>query len=159
MTFSIVEAHDLIDAHHISSGLWQGAAPMPGDIIRNAGFDMLVLCAFEYQPTAEQFPGVEVLHAPNDDDDRLPTRDELRIAMQAAKKVAGALLANRKVLVTCRAGRNRSGLVSAIALHKFLGLSGSQAASLVKMCRPKALTNDYFQMCLDRLPASTALKP
>lgn len=156
---TLVEAHDLIDAHHISSGLWQGGVPLPGTTVRDAGFHVLVLCAMEYQPSADEFPGIEVVHAPNDDDDsRTPTRDELRIAMKASQRVLRALQAEQKVLVTCWAGRNRSGLVSALALHHHLGLSGNQAATLVQMCRPKALTNREFQACLARLPAKRSAK-
>lgn len=152
--FTLVEAHDLIDAHHISDGLWQGAVPTPGNIIRDAGFHLLVLCASEYQLPAEDFPGVEVIHAPNEDDDsRPPTREELKIAVQAAERVVEALQAGKKVLVTCWAGRNRSGLVSALALRKHLGLSGLKVITLVQMCRPRALTNTQFEECLARLPA------
>lgn len=153
MSLTLVEAHDLIDAHHIGEGVWQGAVPTPGGIIRDAGFHMLVLCAMEYQLPAEEFPGVEVVHAPNDDDDsRWPTREELRIATNAASRVLAALRANRKVLVTCWAGRNRSGLVSALALREYLGISGSAASALVRAARPHALTNSKFQACLARLP-------
>jgi len=153
MSIVLVEAHDLIDAHHISSGVWQGSVPAHGTTLRDAGFTMLVLCAMEHQPSADNFPGIEVIHAPNDDDDsRRPTSNELRIAIDASQHVLRALQAERQVLVTCWAGLNRSGLVSALALRKHLGISGSSAIKVVQMMRPKALTNRMFQACLSRLP-------
>ena len=142
-----------IDAHGIDTNLWQGALPPKGRFLQQAGFQMLVLCAVEHQPPAEDFPGVEVLHAPNDDADRPPTRGELRIAMDAASRVILALRNNRKVLVTCWAGRNRSGLVSALVLREHLEISGEAACAIVKMSRPSALINKHFQDCLRRLPA------
>jgi protein-tyrosine phosphatase len=145
---------ETFDAHPIYPGLWQGSAPKPKDELHKLGYQLLVLCAAEYQPPATLFPGLEVVHAPNDDDPhRAPTRDELRIAMNAAQQVVQALQEEKKVLVTCWAGRNRSGLVSAIALHKLLGISGNRATTIVQMCRPKALTNPQFQACLARIPA------
>jgi protein-tyrosine phosphatase len=152
MTF-LLTSDDAFDAHPIYPGLWQGSAPMVKDELHKLGYRVLVLCAFEYQPPASYFPGLEVIHAPNEDDDqRFPTREELRIAMDAANQVVTALQAEKRVLVTCWAGRNRSGLVSALSLHKLLGISGNKAMTIVKMCRPRALTNSKFEACLAKLP-------
>lgn len=144
-----------------------------GPQVREAGFTMVVLCAEEYQPPhlllpwmgvplrsdVPPFPGVETVYAPNDDNGRPPTRDQLRIAINAADRVAAALRAGGKVLVTCVQGRNRSGLVSAIALHKFLGISGLQAIAVVKRARPTALTNEGFCEVLHRVPANPQAAP
>jgi protein-tyrosine phosphatase len=143
-----------IDAHALDTNLWQGAIPPQGPKLQQAGFQLLVLCAMEHQPAATEFPGIEVIHAPNDDTNlRHPTREELRIAVAAASRVVEALRNERKVLVTCWAGRNRSGLVSALALREYLGISGSAASAMVRMARPDSLTNSQFQACLDRLQA------
>lgn len=141
-------------ANRIHRGLFQGSRPPVGDYLRRKGFNLLVLCAEEHQPPASSFPGVEVLHAPNDDDfERLPTRDELRVALQAARRATAVLASGGSVLSTCFAGRNRSGLVSGLALHLWLGCPGSEAIRMIQAARPKALRNPGFQTVLGRLRA------
>ena len=131
---------------------------------------MLVLCAREYQPPhelppqmdgipgfrqASPFPGVKTVYAPNDDYGAWPPeREDLAQALRAARQVAQALKLERKVLVTCWQGRNRSGLVSALALHLHLGCSGLEAIRIVKKARRGALTNPQFNEVLSRLQAA-----
>jgi protein-tyrosine phosphatase len=142
----------MVEADLIHPGLWQGSKPPLGSTVAEAGFDILVLCAEEYQPPAEHFPDVVVLHAPNDDDSFVaPTRDQLKIAWEAAQRASLAIQAGQNVLVTCYAGINRSGLVSALTLHKLLGISGVEACMKIKRARPQALTNPQFIRCLARV--------
>src|SRR5512135_379080 len=128
-----------------------GSAPPIGYGVREH-FDVLVLCAMEYQLPSECFPGVEVIHAPMNDDGTPMTRDEMEIAVRTAGKVIRHLCNKRRVLSTCRAGRNRSGIVSALALclgpPKF---SPQRAISRIKFARgPGAMVNPYFQDFLHR---------
>lgn len=134
----------MLDADHITHGLWQGSAPSPKDI-NPRDFSVVVLCAKEYQPPARLFdPGVVVVHAPNDDTcTRYPTDEEFRLADDASDLVADALCDRKKVLVTCAMGLNRSGLVSALALVKG-GFSPQEAVELIRKKRPGALGNPYF---------------
>jgi len=145
-----------VDSSEILPGLlWQSAAPPPGTLLRDSGFNVVALRAYEYQPAAELFPGVEVIHSPSDDDfDNPPTRQVLLQAMACAKQLAEAMKQGKVVLSTCRMGVNRSGLVTALALHKHLGLSGNQAVGLIKSCRPYALSNPQFLRILSKIPAS-----
>jgi protein-tyrosine phosphatase len=123
--------------------------------VRDSGFDMLVLCAMEYQLPAEGFPGVEVIYAPNDDDSEKPlTRDQLAIALRAARQAAGAIRQGKQVLVTCRMGWNRSGLVSALVLHFLTGVAGWKCIQAVKKARKNALGNPSFLAALAKLPQS-----
>jgi protein-tyrosine phosphatase len=85
-------------------------------MVKDAGFGVLVLCADDYQPPASLFPGVQVIHAPLDDSDIRQRPQDEAIARAAAKRVADAMRTGGEVLVTCRAGRNRSGLVAGLAL-------------------------------------------
>ena len=141
-----------LDATLIYGGLYQGSKPPRGDTLRLAGFDALVLCAEEYQPPAEAFPGVRVHHVPFDDDWERPLRrTELKPIVKAARFAADTLKRNRKVLVTCYMGWNRSGIVSALTLHFLLKLSGDKAAWLVRHHRPKALGNPMFLAHLSRV--------
>lgn len=120
-------------------------------------FDHLVLCAMEYQLDPGLFPGVEVLHAPMNDDGSAMTPDEMRIAVRTAAKVINRLGAGRRVLVTCRAGRNRSGIVSALALclgpPKF---SPQKAVLQIRAARgPGAMVNQDFLWFLHKYCART----
>jgi len=67
-----------------------------------------------------------------------------------------------KVLVTCVAGVNRSGLVVALAIHEFMGCSGKACIDLVRKNRkliysigPRALNNPYFVRVLEKLVERT----
>ena len=148
------EAHEafggpMTEASMIAPNLWQGSFPMPGGGLRRDGFDVVVFCAMEVQPPSSMYPGMVTIYAPNDDDSsRQPTREEIEIARKASRLVASYVASGKKVLVTCMAGRNRSGLVTAMALCRLYGLSGSQALTLVKSRRRtvlgEALTNERF---------------
>lgn len=95
-----------------------------------------------------------MIHAPNEDDrKRDPTREELAGALAAAKQVCKDLKAGKRVLVTCQAGLNRSGLVSAISLHLLYGWEGSQCVRQVQLRRPDALFNLGFVHAILRLQA------
>jgi hypothetical protein len=145
-----------VEANQIYPGLWQGSAPPQGSILRDAGFSLLVLCAQEHQPPGRLFEGVTVLNAPNDDHSYLPpSREQLQIALDAANQVAKAVQQQNKVLVTCWMGINRSGLVTALALHKLLGISGLEACALIRKARPSALSNPQFISCLTRIQSSS----
>jgi protein-tyrosine phosphatase len=141
-----------LEADEIVQQLWQGSLPRKGDFVAKHGFDCLVLCAMEYQPAAEEFLGIDVIYAPNDDDPfRAPSRDELAIAVKAAREVADRLQAGQNVLSTCMQGRNRSGLVSALALHFWKGWEGRYCVDLIQQQRPTSLTNRGFVAVLERL--------
>lgn len=146
----------LIDADEVYPGLWQGSRPPEGPVLMGQGFAAVVLCAKEWQPQAKFFPGTEVIHAPNDDDfSRMPTREELQLAVTAARRVAQLLSAGQKVLVTCMQGRNRSGLVSALATHILTGKDGETCINYVQANRARSLQNPGFQKALLALRGKT----
>jgi protein-tyrosine phosphatase len=123
---------------------------------------VLVLCAEEVQPRGANFPGVHVIHAGFDDDYSL-SEEERTIAVRAAREVARHVRSGDKVLVTCQQGRNRSGLVAALAVHLLTGMSGKDAARFVQKRRRTidgpALSNDYFVDLLSRLPGRRLTGP
>lgn len=132
------------DFDKIIDNLYQGAAPPYGDAVAKLGFHTLVLCAKENQ-REDLYPGVEVILAPGDDDCRVHRMErDLPTWKQAAQIVVERVAAGKKVLVTCMAGLNRSGMVSALALHSITGWPGADVVEHVQASRDMALCNDTF---------------
>lgn len=124
-------------------------------------FDLIVFCAKEFGPPAMALKKGEVkrrltrvYHAPIDD--AVLTRDEMFIASRAANLVAASFLKHKRILVTCMQGRNRSGLVVALALDMLSSEGGGAALAAVRERRLRAgapaLTNPSFVKLLESLP-------
>lgn len=128
----------------VHSNLWMGGWPPP-DFRIGKYFDCLVLCAMEYQ-IPDCFHGIEVASAVLNDDGSAMTRNEAIAAVIAAKKVISWLEKDLRVLVTCFAGRNRSGLVCALSLCRGpAGMSSRDAISTIRTARgDSALQNQWF---------------
>jgi protein-tyrosine phosphatase len=126
--------------HLLQDGrLAQGSAPPPG--VRMP-FDVVVLAAREYQPA---LPGYEVLRVPLDDrfpPDPPPDARTRALVREVAARVARRVRAGKRVLVTCRKGINRSGLVAGLALTE-LGVPGIKAATMIRLLR-NGLQNPHF---------------
>ena len=157
-----------VDAERVLSGLFIGSQPPEGDLLRQLGFRVLVLCAAEYQPQdlAAAFPGLVVIPCPIEDRDpegTLPPSTEV-LTDEMWSRVAGAAAhaarlrkLGARTLVTCRAGRNRSGIVTTAILHVLTGAPGSTCLAHVRASRTRApaLTNNSFAAALESLPAKT----
>lgn len=131
-------------AHKIADHLFQGGFPPPGDGLANAGIDVLVLAAAQHQD-ASLYPGVTVICAPGDDDARRHRLDRFIDGWRsAAAQVVEHVKAGRNVLVTCMAGQNRSGLITALALRELTGWSGKRCVEHISRQRPHALNNATF---------------
>lgn len=136
------------DADRVHGGLWMGGWPPPSYRVGDH-FDCLVLCAREYQ-VPDLFGRVQVAQA-RLDDSGVPMRLEERPeAIRAAGKVVRWLRQDLRVLVTCFAGRNRSGLVSAIALCKGPAAMDPDAAiAAIRAARgDSAFRNPWFEAFL-----------
>lgn len=119
------------------------------------GFGLLVLCAHEYQPRAEKFPGVEVIHCPFVDDPTTgATSAQLGRIFDTARTLGmvskGMSRVSGNILVTCHAGRNRSGLVCALGLSEASGAQPALFIQRIKTKRRGALTNPMFLDLLRR---------
>ena len=137
----------------VAPRLWQGAAPDPAQAY--AGFDVLVLCAKQFQPLMPKFKGL-LIRAPFDDTPR-PGATERRIAIRAAREVAKSLRAGRNVLVTCQAGWNRSGLVVGLSLRMAARFPVDEIVSRIRRARgPHALSNEAFERILRGFGRSTS---
>lgn len=168
-----------LDVSRIASKHYQGSHPVAGSALYDAGFRVLVLCALpdEYEKQYKlawrglsydhpsgaaggrggiegMFPGLKIVRAPNDDDyDRPLTLPEIQIACSAASAVQRAIMMGRRTLVCCAKGRNRSGLVSALALCERFGCGGEAAIAIVRRrrqpdCSHKVLENPQFVRAL-----------
>lgn len=148
-----------LDATHIQPNLFMGGRPPTGTLVRKEGFDVLVLCAAELQMPAVHFPGVEIFHIPLEDDSSKPVElSEWEAIVRTAERVVRRLRSGKRVLVTCAAGLNRSGVVTAAALHFLTGKGGHHTAAYVARRRvvggQSALYNKAFVSALThRLPA------
>jgi len=159
--------HPHVEAAKVAPKLWIGSHPSyPGhrcdrhtteanartpDLAQH-GFTFMVLCAQEHQPDARHYPGVVVHHAPFDDDSNGITPAHLQIAVDAAAKTVQAHERGHRCLVTCFEGRNRSGLVTALALSALAGIPAARAGEIVRDRRGlAALTNPAFRGLLSRV--------
>lgn len=152
----------LVEASEIIPGLWQGSFPEPGPEVAKSGFTLLILCAQEYQMADEDYPGVRVIRAPNQDDSTPLSRNRLKIALDAAREAADELRAGGKVLSTCAAGLNRSGLVTGITLHLYKGWDGDKCIQHVRNQRGdrhglKALFNPIFAKAIKKISLNKKL--
>lgn len=139
-----------IDAHEVAPRLWQGSAPPVGDALAKAGFDIVALTAEEYQPDSASFAGVEVVRVPFSDSPVLPPMQRV---LAVADYLAKRYFAGDRILITCQAGRNRSGLLMGCVL---LRLSGAPLSDPVAA---RALAERTVQLIRDRriVPWTVAL--
>lgn len=79
-------------------------------------------------------------------------REERRL-LDTARAVAAEMRAGARVLTMCHAGRNRSGLMSALILRELANVDGMDAMWWVRQSRPRAIANPYFEAFLVALAA------
>lgn len=130
-------------ASNIIGNLWQGSAPPESEELCK-DFDCLVLCAVEYQyPT--NFPGMELEKIPlNDDGVHLLTLEEKRQVLKLTKKVCTWVQNEKRVLVTCAQGLNRSGLIVGLTML-FNNVPLDKTIQIIRQARgPHALSNSDF---------------
>lgn len=144
-----------LDATKLLPLLYQGSLPPSAEAVRLNGFDVLVFCAKEVQPPAHalQVRGLKVLRCGIDDNGHdLPTDDE-KLVQRTAREVEMRMSAGQKILVTCAQGRNRSGLVNALVIHRAMRgtKSGADVVRYIQSRRPNALTNEAFVRAIRRL--------
>lgn len=132
------------DACQIAGNLFIGSAPPVGcDIDQH--FDVVVLCASEYQPSAECFPSSEVIHLPFDDEPVAFSKKLQTDIHSCCEYLSNCLGNGKRVLVTCLAGLNRSALICGLLLLNDHRLSSTDCVNHIRSIRgPRALSNPYF---------------
>ena len=136
----------MIDAHEVAKNLWVGAYPTNPKACER--FDVIVLGAEELQTLP--YPCKNILRVPLDDSK--PTAEEMARALRGGTVVADLLRKNKKVLVTCAQGVNRSSFIAALALIRS-GVAPWRAISMIRDKRkPKIgltpLSNPHFTKIL-----------
>lgn len=88
------------------------------------------------------------LHSPLSDG-KIHSGDTLDLV---ASEILRRLVQGERIVVMCHAGRNRSGLITALVLRRWDGITGEQALAEVRHARPRAVANAYFEDYLNSLP-------
>jgi protein-tyrosine phosphatase len=119
------------------------------EALRERGIDTIVDMDGDVDPGIPEAPGsiLYVYHPILDEN--LPDLSKIEAL---GRLVAELVSGGHRVLVHCRMGFNRSVLVTATALT-YLGMTGEQAVSHVRECRPGALFNETFAEHVLALPA------
>lgn len=151
MVAAVVPQACTLDLTRIAPRLYQGSIPKTGPAVRRCGFDVLVLTAMEWQPPDHIYPGVIVLRVPLTDHGEPLTEQAWLAAIGMSKRIASHLRHGRRVLTTCHAGLNRSGLVNVLALHRLTGIAGKKLVRHVRSVRPGALSNPHFVRAVEAL--------
>lgn len=137
----------MLDYHWIVPNLAQGSYPGNDHESIWKDFDVLVYMAEEKQPDILVFPGKTVLRGPIDDGALTPSYE--RRIMRVVPEVVEAVTRRKRVLVTCMAGRNRSGIVVALALvHLYPRWSAREILDTIRSKRHHhtgpAMSNPHF---------------
>lgn len=131
-TIKLVQVHDRL---FIRGALSDHVLPADMEAV---GVDKLYSLLARGQPSLLGWKGYR--HVPMADGRQIP---------QGVHAVAGMVVndiwAGHAVLVACLQGRNRSGLVVALALRLLCGISGVQAVQVLREARPTALSNATFE--------------
>ena len=154
-------------ASEVVPGLWVSGMPAPDWPLLDWGVTLLVSLSDHLPPqAARRFEWgtrgeaagagrIVFLHWPIEDG-ALPDLDAAHLV---AHSVARAVRSGRTVLLHCQEGRNRSGLIAALAVRELAGASGAEAVSRVRAARPGMLANRTFAEHLTSLPAPLMLRP
>lgn len=144
---------DLIFTHQSGAQLWQGDMYDVDRLLRlpNERIKVIGLFAQEYQPD-EDSGRYELIKNGFDDNpqaDLVELSAAANTADDASDLFSNRLREGKSCLSSCRAGLNRSGLVSALTLMKVAGLGPRKAINLIRYSRTPqggmaALSNPGF---------------
>jgi len=132
--------------------------------LNNNNFKLIILAAEELQPrfltsklplANRRFLSADKIYAPMKDTIFLSDKEIkefIKKSKKAASRVVGGVLDGKNVLVTCKAGWNRSGLITALSLKK---LTKQPAKKIIGHIRKRrslfALSNPLFVQIIENL--------
>jgi hypothetical protein len=142
-----VKLHAIIPGHLYQRGLTNGRG---FERLAALGVDTVACVVRKPDPELEAWVterGGKYVYAPFSDGKEVPEWLPNLASYLAKRAESGA------VVIHCRAGRNRSGLLSALIVRELLHLDGETALEHVRQARPRAIANEHFADYLKGLPA------
>lgn len=115
--------------------------------LKRLGVGVVVCLINQSDPDLHRALGKRYVHLPIPDGRVV----EPLTLLARVKEVGDWIEGGGRVLVHCRAGRNRSSLFSALLAVRLRRMSGRQAAILLRERRPNALANEHFVRFLERV--------
>jgi protein-tyrosine phosphatase len=133
------------DCHMITDRLWMGGMPT-GIPKLFEKWDVIVFCAGEYQPHVElpENRNKSIMRVPFDDSANAINNSVAAELHKRAKQLAQMHAEGKNILITCFAGVNRSGLLTALTLRYAFGCDGDEAIYTIQAIRTFALSNKAF---------------
>jgi len=133
----------------IIPGLYQSSKFNPKDFSTLRRLNITAIIDLQGEPDAlpKVVPPELFYYWPIHDDNYLPPLKELDAAAQWG---VDRIMENRKLLVHCTAGHNRSGLVNGVIMNK-LGFSGERASAIIRNKMPGSLANPVFREYVENL--------
>jgi protein-tyrosine phosphatase len=125
--------------------------------VRRTGITMVLdVSNPELYPDPRDIEGLVYIKMPLQDADHLP---DLAILDGVVQAVANAYRGGHRILVHCRMGLNRSGLVDALVLRQLFNLTGAEAMKTIQSRREGSLSNSVFATHLRSLPRPRPADP
>ena len=142
-----------VDVHppvEVLPGLWWSGLPDDWAVLRDEVDAVIDLADPGPGPSAEDLGDITYVKAPLEDGETLP---EQVLLDHLVGLVVDLVRQDRRVLVHCTFGKNRSGLVMALVVREVLGCDGPTALARVRAVRDNAVNNDAFSAWVGALPA------
>lgn len=154
-------------AHQIVDGLWVSAMPAPDWDLDGWGVRLVVTLSEHLPPqAARRFAWATAGGAAGEgrilfvhwpiEDGPIPAWDTCAVVVGTVVDAVGR---GWPVLIHCQEGRNRSGLIAALAVRELTGSTGAAAADVVRAARPGMLYNKAFAAALGGLGAPGPVPP
>jgi protein-tyrosine phosphatase len=126
----------------IENRLWQAGMPVDQAKISQLGIDAVIDLEGTVDPVVMNYNGKFVyVYWPIADSSYIPDQGNLTSLVDYIDLL---IKRDKRVLVHCAAGINRSSFVNALVLRRHYGWTAEQAIRHIRLKRPGALTNETF---------------
>lgn len=142
-----MKTHRIMPGLYISRNALDLTVAQRSELVRELRLG-LVINLWRDDPGWRDIPRLGYFHVPIPDGQQWRRAELERLACLVASYELGG---PRSVLITCHAGRNRSGLLAALIVREVTGESGARAMEIVRAGRPRAIANPYHAAYLESL--------